>query len=121
MEPLNPVRKKSARQEFQKKRRPRYYDEEEDQGIFEQEEEEEEEDYYDPYERKLIYGRNHRSPVRRYLREETSFLHDVTIGPCRRVVRMSCNTISYIVSFFAICFFFGMVLKISYGIYSFFV
>lgn len=114
MDPLRNNRTK--RQQRQRSTRREEFEED----YLEDEEEIEEEDYND-YRRKLANGRNQRGQVRRYLREETSFFEDIAINPCRRVVRMSCNTISYIVTFFAICFFFGVVFKISYGIYSFFV
>lgn len=115
MDPMEPIRKKSASKRAPQRRR---WEEEDD---YEMEMEEEFWEEEDPYREKMIRGRNQRGPVRRYLREETSFFHDVTIGPCKRIARMSCNTISYIGTFFSVCFFIGMVLKIFYTFYSFFV
>lgn len=108
---MDPTRRK-------KQTRPskRIHEEEEEDW----EEEEEEEDWEDPYLQKLKRGRQQRGQVRRYLREETTFFHDITVGPCKKMIRGSCSIISNIMTFFAVCFFFGAVIKISYTIYSFF-
>lgn len=117
---MDPIRKnRSARPERRTRRQREEEDEEDEYDMVEYEEEEEDDGY--GYRQKLRNGRNQRGAVRRYLMKETSFFQDIAINPCRKVVRMSCNTISYIMTFFAICFFFGAVFKISYVIYSFFV
>jgi len=120
---MDPLKKNRSRRPERRTRRLQAEEDEEydweEERDWEDEEEEEDDGY--GYRQKLRNGRNQRGVVRHYLRKETSFFQDIAINPCRRVVRMSCNTISYIVTFFAICFFFGAVFKISYAIYSFFV
>ena len=115
---MNPMAGK-GRERQRVRRKPRYYDQEDEEDYL-YEDDADDDLWDDHYARRLRENRGQRGIVRRYLKEETSFVYDVTLGPCKRIIRSSCNAISVIITFFAVCFFFGFLIWFSHGIYSFF-
>lgn len=126
MDPSRNGRKKKLRHPQRKERkRMHYYNDDEDNEYSDDAYEDDDEEKYEAemenyYERKMRDGRDRRGLVGHYMRKETSFCYAMTIGVCKKSIRLGCGGITYIASFLGVCFFLGTVMNIIYKFYSFF-